>query len=73
MVTREKAIEIAKQEFTKHGHAVSDYDMTVDPENTNPDYWMVWFDKKGPFRIPGGKHGVRVHKTTGHADFLPGE
>jgi hypothetical protein len=73
MVTRDQAIEAAKRELTKHGHAVSDYDITVDPENPTEDYWMIWFDKKGPFPVPGGKHGVRVNKSTGHVEFMPGE
>lgn len=72
-VTRDQAIEAAKKELAKHGHAVSEYDMTVDPESTNEDYWMVWFDKKGPFPVPGGKHCVRVSKKTGQAEFMPGE
>jgi hypothetical protein len=73
MVTRDQAIEIAKRELTKQGHAVADYDLSVDPENTDREYWMVWFDRKGPFPVPGGKHAVRVNKVTGEAQFMPGE
>ena len=73
MVTRDQAIEVAKKEFSKHGRAVSDYDITVDPDNTTDDYWMIWFDRKGPFPTPGSKHAVRVNKSTGHAEFMPGQ
>lgn len=73
MVTRDQAIEIAKIELTKHGRAVSDYGISVEPEDTSGDYWMIWFDRKGPFPVPGGKHAVRVNKITGHAEFMPGE
>jgi hypothetical protein len=73
MVTRDQAIEIAETEMAKHGRAASDYEITVDPENASGDYWMVWFEKKGPYRIPGGRHAVRVSKSTGHAEYLPGQ
>ena len=72
-MSRHQAIEIAKAELTKHGHTVSDYDITVDPENANTEYWVIWFEKKGPFPVPGGRHAVRINKVTGHAEFMPGE
>lgn len=73
METRDHAIEIAEAEMAKHGRSASDYEITVDPESANGDYWLVWFEKKGAFRIPGGRHGVRVSKSTGHAEYLPGQ
>lgn len=73
MVTRDQALEIASKEFIKYGYLVSDYDISIEPYHADENQWIVWFDKKGPFRIPGGKHAVLVHKTTGQSDFLPGE
>jgi hypothetical protein len=73
MVTRDHAIEIAEAEMAKHGRIASDYEITVDREISSGDDWIVWFEKKGPFRVPGGRHGVRVSKSTGHAEYLPGQ
>ncbi len=73
MVTQEQAIEIAKKELVRHGYAALDYDTSVDSETSGGQYWMIWFDKKGPFPIPGGRHIVRVNKATGHPDFMRGE
>jgi hypothetical protein len=73
MVIREKAIEIAKGEFVKHGKSVSDYDLSVSPDDSSRSFWMICFDKKGPVRLPGGRHCVKVDKSTGAATFLPGE
>jgi hypothetical protein len=73
MLTESQAIEIAKKEFAEQGHAASDYDIKVDTYYADHGQWIVWFDKKGPFRIPGGKQAVRVHKETGCSVFMPGE
>ncbi len=73
MVTKDKAIETAKKEFTKQGRFVSDYDVSVETYYADEKQWIIWFDKKGTFRIPGGKHAVLVHKTTGQSVFMPGE
>ncbi len=73
MLTQNQAVEVAKKEFSKHGHQVSDHDITAETYPADEKQWIVWFDKKGPFPIPGGKHAVLVDKTTGHADFMPGE
>jgi hypothetical protein len=73
VVIREQAIEIAKQELTAHGFALPDYDITLDAENPDENDWMVWLEKKGAFPVPGGRHAVRVNKTTGAAQFMPGE
>lgn len=71
MLTKEQAVAVATQEFVKHGRSASDYNITIEPYHA--DSTMVWFDRKGPFPVPGGKHGVLVNQTTGHAVFLPGE
>jgi hypothetical protein len=73
MVTQDQAIEIAKQELTKNGLTVSEYDITVGKDLPGATHWMIWFDRKGPFRAPGGKHAVRVQKNTGQAEFMRGE
>ena len=73
MLTEDQAIETAKKEFTKHGRLVSDYDVAIETYHADEKQWIVWFDRKGPFPIPGGKHAVLVDKTTGQSVFLPGE
>jgi hypothetical protein len=73
MLTLDQAVEVAKKEFSKHGRQVSDYDITAETYRADEKQWIVWFDLKGPFRTPGGKHAVLVHKTTGHAVYMPGE
>jgi hypothetical protein len=73
MLTQDQAVEIAKIEFQKHGRSPSDYLVTVETYHADRNQWIVWFDKAGPFRTPGGKHAVVVHKTTGKAVFMPGE
>ena len=73
MVTQPQAIEIAKKEFEKHGRAVSDYDMTVTHDDPSRTYWLICFEKKGPFHVPGGRHCVRVDKPTGASTFMQGE
>ena len=73
MITQDQAVEIAKQEAARNGLKVSDYDITVDKDTAGAPYWMVWFDRKGPFRVPGGKHLVRVTKSGGQAEFMRGE
>jgi hypothetical protein len=73
MVTRTQAVQIAKAEFTRAGYAVSDYEVTIDSDVPREKCWMIWFDKKGPFPIPGGRHAVSVDKFTGQSVFMPGE
>lgn len=73
MVTQDRAIEIAKKEFAKYGRVVSDYDISVGPDDPPRTFWMICFDKKGPFRVPGGRHCVRVEKSGGAATFMQGE
>lgn len=73
MLTQDQVIETAKKKFAKHGYLVSDYDVTIETHHVEEKHWIVWFDKKGPFRIPGGKHAVLVDKITGQSVFMPGE
>jgi hypothetical protein len=73
MVSQDQAIEIAKTEFGKQDRVVSDFDISVDPDEPSRKFWMICFDKKGPFRVPGGRHCVRVEKSGGAAVFLKGE
>jgi hypothetical protein len=73
MVTQDQAVEIAKAEFEKHGRSAAEYTITVETYRADNDQWIVWFDRAAPFRAPGGKHAVLVHKTTGRAVFMPGE
>jgi hypothetical protein len=73
MFTQEQAIEVAKQEFSRQGRSPSDYDVSIETYYADEKQWVIWFDRKGPYPIPGGKHAVLVHKTTGQAIFLPGQ
>jgi hypothetical protein len=73
MLTERQVIEIAKTEFEKHGRSASTYGVTVEPYHANETQWIVWFDKLGPFPIPGGKEAVLVNKVTGETTFMPGE
>jgi hypothetical protein len=73
MITQEHAIEIAKKEFESHGRLASDYTITVESYDADDRQWIVWFDKSGPFPIPGGKHAVLVDKTTGKTVFRQGQ
>jgi hypothetical protein len=45
----------------------------VETYHADEKKWIVWFDKTGPFPIPGGKHAVVVHKSTGATVYMPGE
>lgn len=73
ILTQEQVVDIAKKELEKHGHSVAQYDVTVVKDEPSRDHWMVWFEYRAKYKIPGGKHGVRVDKSTGKAVFLPGE
>jgi len=73
MLTQDEAIEAAKKEFTLHGYVASDYDAIIETYPDDENQWIVWFDGKGPFRTPGGKHAVLVDKETGQTVFMHGE
>ncbi|MDS4020973.1 MAG: hypothetical protein RKR03_10800 [Candidatus Competibacter sp.] len=73
MITEEQAIELAKEEFNKHGRSSADYDISIEIYYVDQQQWIIWFDKKGPYPIPGGKHAVLVHKITGQSIFMPGQ
>ena len=73
MLTEAQAVTAAEAEFAKSGRVVSDYIVTIESYPGDSAAWIVWFNRKGPFPVPGGKHAVRVDKTTGRAVFMPGE
>jgi hypothetical protein len=73
MLDEEKVLEIAQAELEKHRRPVSDYEASIEPYAADPEKWIVWFEKKGKFRMPGGRNAVLVHKESGEAVFLPGE
>ncbi len=72
MTTESKALELAKTEFAKTGRKVEAYGVTMETD-TKGEKWIFWFDEKGPYPTPGGKHAVTVEKATGKTAFLPGE
>jgi len=73
MLTEAQAVTAAEAEFAKSGRVASDYTITLEPDPEDSAAWIVWFNRKGPFPVPGGKHAVLVDKTTGHAVFMPGQ
>ncbi len=73
MVSREQALTIAHQAHQERGFAPNDYNVELSDADSSESHWLVWFDRKGEFPVPGGKHAVQVDKTTGQALFLPGE
>jgi hypothetical protein len=73
MIAQEQAIEIAKEEFNKQGRSASDYEISIEIYYADEKQWIIWFDKKGLYPIPGGKHAVLVHKATGQSIFMPGQ
>ncbi len=73
MTTQEQAVEIAKKELLKHDYVLADFDITVGIDTSNAEYWIVWFEKSGPFQLPGGGGAVRVNKQTGAAELMRGE
>lgn len=72
MITETKALELAKAEFAKTGRKVNNYSLTIETDATGQK-WIAWFDKKGAYATPGGKHAVTVEKATGKTLFMPGE
>jgi hypothetical protein len=72
MVTESKALELAKAEFLKTGRKLDDYNVTWETDSSGGK-WIVWFDKKGRYALPGGKHAVTVEKATGKLVFMPGQ
>ncbi|OFZ36333.1 MAG: hypothetical protein A2504_16475 [Bdellovibrionales bacterium RIFOXYD12_FULL_39_22] len=73
MLTQDEVIAVAVKELAKQGHVAIEYDITVEANPGNENELIVWFDLKGAFRIPGGKHAVIVDKRTRHAEFMAGE
>lgn len=69
--TESKAIELASAEFARTGKKLRDYSVTCERESTGR--WIVWFDRKGPCAVPGGKHAVTVDKFTGKTTLMSGE
>jgi hypothetical protein len=72
MITEARALELAKAEFAKTGRSVNDYAISIETDSTGQK-WIAWFDKKGAYAMPGGKHAVTVEKTTGKTVFMQGE
>ena len=72
MITESKALELAKKEFVRNGLKLEDYRVSAKADSSGQN-WIVWFDRKGEYSVPGGKHAVTVQKTTGKVVFMPGE
>ena len=70
---RNGALVVANQEFIRNHMDPADFDITLDAGMSQGEYWMIWYDRKGQFRAPGGKHAVRINKATGEAVFMKGQ
>ncbi len=73
MLSENEVLEFAAKSFEETSRSVKDYDVEIKEHHSDAGKWIVWYDKKGPFRIPGEKHAVVVDKITGESLFLPGE
>ncbi len=72
MITKSKAEELAIAEFERNGIRQEDYVVSVAADNTGKK-WLVSFEKKGKYPLPGEKHLVTVEKDGGKAVFMRGE
>jgi hypothetical protein len=72
-VGKAEAIELANKEFVRNGNELEKFNVSAELHPSANGYWMIWYDRKGPFAVPGGKHLVRVDAKTGQATFLKGE
>ena len=64
---------MANQEFIKNRMDPAEFNIALDAGMSRGSYWMIWYDRKGEFRAPGGKHAVRISKDTGEAVFMKGQ
>ena len=67
------ALAMANQEVVRNNMNPADFDIALDAAMSQGEYWMIWYDRKGQFRAPGGKHAVRINKATGEAVFMKGQ
>lgn len=72
IITKSKAEELAIAEFERNGIRQEDYVVSVAADNTG-NKWVVSFEKKGKYPLPGEKHLVTVEKDGGKAVFMRGE
>ena len=72
MITKSKAEELAIAEFERNGMRQENYVVLVAADNTG-NKWLVSFEKKGKYPLPGEKHLVTVEKDGGKAIFMRGE
>lgn len=73
MLSEHEAMRIAKATFAQQKGSVDDYDVTIERDREDPRHWLIWFERKGAVRTPGGRHAVRVDGVSGSAVFMPGE
>lgn len=61
--TSEKdALELAKIEFKANGRKLQDFNASITTDSTG-QRWIVWFEQKGRYSLPGGTHAVTVDKA----------
>ena len=61
MITESKALELAKKEFVRNGLRLEDYRVSV-KTNSSGQNWIIWFDRKGEYSVPGGSMQLRLKK-----------
>lgn len=72
MITESRAKELAQTEFTRNGLRLEEYDVSITVDGKK-NRWLVSFDRKGKYRLPGGKHLVTVSMNGGQTIFMRGE
>jgi len=73
MIDKEKALEIAQKELEKFRQSASNYEASIEPYAADPKKWIIWFEWKSEFPIPGGRNAVVVDRETGESLFMQGE
>ena len=73
MINEAQAIKLATAALVGTGRQAADYEVSVEPDELAAGGWVVWFEHKGPFRIPGGRHHVVVDGHTGRTVFAAGQ
>ena len=72
VISKSKALELAKQEFVRTGRKIDEYRISVENDSSDSK-WAIWFELKTEYALPGSRHLVTVDKKTGRTLFLQGE
>lgn len=72
-IDQTQAVALANEELSRNGIDVANYDIEIDGKMSQGPHWMIWYERKGPYRMPGGRHAVKIDKNTGQAVFMKGQ